>query len=106
MLASSFLVSMWGNPQLLRADVEDRILSRTVFPRASQVFTMSQHHLSNRRERRADSVGRTLLLWQPRTKRELSRADACQIGSNFTDFIKILSEWEAADRSKVASPEP
>src|ERR1700726_1523915 len=38
-------------------------------------------------------IDRTIALWQPRLRRDLSREDARQIVENVTDFFKLLAEW-------------
>lgn len=43
------------------------------------------------------STEKTLRVWQARSKRELTHGDVRQIASNLTHFLKILSEWEAAE---------
>ena len=46
-------------------------------------------------------IDRTLELWQPRLRRELSREDARQILENVTGFFSLLSQWS---KSETASP--
>lgn len=46
-------------------------------------------------------IDRTLALWHPRLRRDLSREDARQIVENFTGFFKLLAEW-----SRVEMPAP
>jgi hypothetical protein len=46
-------------------------------------------------------IDRTIALWQPRLRRDLSREDARQIVENVTDFFKLLAEW-----SRVEMPAP
>ena len=46
-----------------------------------------------------DARDRSLQIWQGRTTRRLAPGDACQIVSNLSDFLSILSEWDAKDRS-------
>jgi hypothetical protein len=38
-------------------------------------------------------IDRTIALWQPRLRRDLSREDARQIVENVTGFFKLLAEW-------------
>jgi hypothetical protein len=38
-------------------------------------------------------IEHTLRVWQPHSRRELSREDAVEIISNATGFFKVLSEW-------------
>lgn len=38
----------------------------------------------------------TLAIWQPRSKRVLSRTDAHQIANNVASFFSILHEWKNA----------
>ena len=52
------------------------------------------------RSAQPDQITRALNVWQARTKRKLVQEDCRQIVSNLADFITILSEWEAADRSR------
>jgi hypothetical protein len=42
-------------------------------------------------------LDRTIVLWQPRLRRDLSREDARQIVENVTEFFSILHEWSRAD---------
>ena len=48
---------------------------------------------------RQELTDNTIALWQPRTTRELSGEDAREIAENLVGFFKVLSEWEATDRS-------
>jgi hypothetical protein len=41
-------------------------------------------------------IDRTIALWQPRLRRDLSREDARQIAENVTGFFSILREWSSA----------
>ena len=41
-------------------------------------------------------IDRTIALWQPRLRRNLSRGDARQIAQNITGFFSILHEWSRA----------
>jgi hypothetical protein len=41
-------------------------------------------------------IDRTIALWQPRLRRDLSREDARQIAENVTGFFSILHEWSRA----------
>jgi len=42
-------------------------------------------------------IDRTIALWQPRLRRDLSREDARQIAENVTGFFAILAEWSRAE---------
>jgi len=42
-------------------------------------------------------IDRTIALWKPRLRRDLSREDARQIAENVTSFFAILAEWSRAD---------
>jgi hypothetical protein len=44
-------------------------------------------------------INETAQFWSKRTGRELSEEDARQIIENMTGFFRVLSEWEAAERS-------
>jgi hypothetical protein len=44
---------------------------------------------------------RTIALWKPRLRRDLSREDARQIVENVTGFFNILAKW-----SREEMPEP
>jgi hypothetical protein len=46
-------------------------------------------------------IDRTIALWQPRLRRDLSREDARQIAENVTGFFSILHEW-----SRASGPAP
>jgi hypothetical protein len=46
-------------------------------------------------------IDRTIALWQPRLRRDLSREDARQIAENVTGFFSILHEWS---RASVPAP--
>jgi hypothetical protein len=46
-------------------------------------------------------IDRTVAVWQPRLRRDLSREDARQIAENVTGFFKLLAEW-----SRVEMPAP
>jgi hypothetical protein len=45
----------------------------------------------------------TIAIWQPYSKRPLSREDARQILENMTGFFQTLLNWDAADRAKSPS---
>jgi hypothetical protein len=42
-------------------------------------------------------IDRTITLWRPRLRRDLSREDARQIAENVTGFFSILHEWSRAN---------
>jgi hypothetical protein len=42
-------------------------------------------------------IDRTIELWQPRLRRDLSREDARQIVENVSSFFGILAEWSRAE---------
>jgi hypothetical protein len=42
-------------------------------------------------------IDRTIALWVPRLRRDLSREDARQIVENATGFFNILAEWSRAE---------
>jgi hypothetical protein len=42
-------------------------------------------------------IDRTIALWKPRLRRDLSREDARQIVENVTGFFSILHIWSRAD---------
>ena len=44
-----------------------------------------------------DLIDRTIELWQPRLRRDLSREDARQIVENVSSFFGILAEWSRAE---------
>lgn len=49
---------------------------------------------------RVDFIDQTLSIWQPLSKRQLSREDGREIIENMTGFFRILQEWDRADRGK------
>jgi hypothetical protein len=49
-----------------------------------------------------DLIDRTIALWQPRLRRNVSREDARQIAENVTGFFSILHEWS---RGGVPAPD-
>lgn len=49
-------------------------------------------------------INRTIRLWQPRSRRSLSREDARQIVENVTGFFSILHEWSRAESVADGSP--
>jgi hypothetical protein len=48
-------------------------------------------------------IDRTIELWQPRLRRELSREDARQIVENVTGFFSLLSQWSKSETAAPAS---
>jgi hypothetical protein len=48
-------------------------------------------------------IDRTIALWQPRLRRELSREDARQIVENVTGFFSLLSQWSKSETAPPAS---
>ena len=48
-------------------------------------------------------IDRTIELWQPRLRRELSREDARQILENVTGFFSLLSQWSKSETTPPAS---
>ena len=47
-----------------------------------------------------DFIDQTIAIWQPRTKRQLTREDGREIIENMTGFFRILQEWDRVDRAK------
>jgi hypothetical protein len=47
-----------------------------------------------------DFIDQTIAIWQPRTKRQLTREDGREIIENMTGFFRILQEWDRVDRTK------
>jgi hypothetical protein len=47
-----------------------------------------------------DFIDQTIAIWQPRTKRRLTREDGREIIENMTGFFRILQEWDRVDRAK------
>jgi hypothetical protein len=52
---------------------------------------------------RKDFIDQTIAIWQPRTKRQLTREDGREIIENMTGFFRILQEWNRTDRAEDAS---
>lgn len=50
--------------------------------------------------RAPDVTDRTLQVWQRRTDRNLGPGDAGEIVSTLSQFLVILSEWDAQDRAR------
>ncbi len=48
-------------------------------------------------------IDRTIELWEPRLRRDLSREDARQIVENVAGFFGILAEWSRAEIPTPAS---
>jgi hypothetical protein len=48
-------------------------------------------------------IDRTIDLWQPRCRRDLSREDARQIVDNITSFFSLLHEWSRVETAKAAN---
>jgi hypothetical protein len=48
-------------------------------------------------------IDRTIALWQPRLRRDLSGEDARQIVKNVTGFFNILVEWTRAEMPRPAN---
>jgi hypothetical protein len=48
-------------------------------------------------------IDRTIDMWQPKSRRQLSREDARQIVENVTGFFHILGEWAKAETLGSAS---
>ncbi|MGH8646771.1 MAG: hypothetical protein ACREX4_20850 [Gammaproteobacteria bacterium] len=48
-------------------------------------------------------IDRTIELWQPRLRRELSREDGRQIVENVTGFFSTLAEWSRAEAATPAN---
>ena len=49
--------------------------------------------------KRKQFLDATRQFWQSRTHTPLTHEDARQIAENISGFFRILSEWEAAERS-------
>lgn len=47
-----------------------------------------------------DFIDQTIAIWQPLTKRQLTREDGREIIENMTGFFRILQEWDRVDRAK------
>jgi hypothetical protein len=52
---------------------------------------------------RKDFIDQTIAIWQPRSKRQLTREDGREIIENITGFFRVLQEWDRADRAEDAS---
>ena len=50
-----------------------------------------------------DLIDQTIAIWQPRTKRKLTREDGREIIENMTGFFRILQEWDRIDRTKKSA---
>jgi len=50
-----------------------------------------------------DFIDHTINVWQPHTERKLSREDGREIIENMTGFLRILQEWDRAERAEVAA---
>jgi hypothetical protein len=48
-------------------------------------------------------LDKTLTVWQPRSRRNLSREDAREIAENVTGFFSILHEWSRGEVSPAAN---
>jgi hypothetical protein len=48
-------------------------------------------------------IDKTIALWQPRLRRDLSREDARQIAENVIGFFSILNEWSRAKTTIAAN---
>ena len=48
-------------------------------------------------------IDRTIDMWQPKSRRQLSREDARQIVENVTGFFHTLGEWAKAEALGSAS---
>jgi hypothetical protein len=48
-------------------------------------------------------IDRTIALWRPRLRRDLSREDGRQIVENVTGFFSILHEWSRAESVAAAN---
>jgi hypothetical protein len=48
-------------------------------------------------------IDRTVAVWRPRHRRDLSREDAREIAANVTGFFAILAEWSRAERLATAN---
>jgi hypothetical protein len=48
-------------------------------------------------------IDRTIALWKPRLRRDLSREDARRIAENVTGFFNILAEWSRTDMGSPAN---
>jgi hypothetical protein len=46
-----------------------------------------------------DLIDQTLIVWQPRAKRQLTREDGREIVENITGFFRILQEWDRLERA-------
>ena len=52
---------------------------------------------------KAELVGRTRHVWQPRLGRDLSHDDARQIAANISGFFSVLNEWSRAEMPSPAN---
>jgi hypothetical protein len=48
-------------------------------------------------------IDRTIAVWQPRLRREISREEARQIAENATGFFSVLHEWSRGEASAAAN---
>jgi hypothetical protein len=50
-----------------------------------------------------DFIDHTINVWQPHTERKLNREDGREIIENMTGFLRILQEWDRAERVEEAA---
>jgi hypothetical protein len=48
-------------------------------------------------------IDRTIAVWQPRQRRQISREEARQITENVTGFFSILHEWSRSEAPAAAN---
>jgi hypothetical protein len=45
-------------------------------------------------------LGKTLAVWQPRSRRKLSREDVREIAENVTGFFSVLVDWSRVENAR------
>jgi hypothetical protein len=45
----------------------------------------------------------TLAVWQPRSRRNVSREDAREIGENISGFFSVLNDWARVETAGAAN---
>jgi hypothetical protein len=48
-------------------------------------------------------IDRTIAVWQPRLRRQISREEARQIAENVTGFFSVLYDWSRAETRAAAN---
>jgi hypothetical protein len=88
-------------PSVARADLGKR-KALTKGARGAQTFAVTSAPAATP-PANDNLIDRTIGLWQPRLRRQISREEARQIAENVTGFFSVLDDWSRGETRAAAN---